>query len=261
MEGPHRKENRMWPDVITLRDFYSTRLGQVVRRMIRRRLREILPDVKGQNMIAIGYPTPFLRYYREEARRLAAFMPVEQGALSWSRKIPNIAVLTEPSQLPLADKSVDLALVVHALEHSSSPREMIREVWRVLADGGRLILIVPNRTSIWARFEKTPFGYGHPYNLSQLNQFLLENMFTPLRAEHALYIPPSQSRIFLSAASAWEKLGHKWFQTLSGVLILKAEKQVYAGSRVEELVWSQKPQLAKKLALDLLEKLKNVRRD
>ncbi len=246
----------MWPDVITLRDFYSTRLGHVVRRMIRRRLREILPDVRGQNMVAIGYSTPFLRYYREEARRLAALMPVEQGALSWSRKTPNIAVLTELSQLPLPDKSVDVALVVHALEHCSNPREMIREAWRILVDGGRLILIVPNRTSIWARFEKTPFGHGHPYSLSQLNQFLSENMFSPLRTEHALYIPPSQSRIFLSAATAWEKLGHKWFQNLSGVLILEAEKQVYAGSRVEEVVWSQKPQLAKKLALHRFKNLK-----
>jgi len=241
----------MWPDVITLRDFYSTRLGHVVRRMIRRRLRQILTNIKGKNMIALGYPTPFLRYYREEAQRLVALMPVEQGALSWSRKTPNIAVLTEPTQLPLADKSVDLALIVHALEHTSSPREMIREIWRVLADGGRLILIVPNRTSIWARFEKTPFGHGHPYSLSQLNQFLLENMFTPIRTEHALYIPPSQSRIFLSAATAWEKIGHKWFQNLSGVLILEAEKQIYGGSIVEELVWNKKPQLAKKLVLPL----------
>jgi SAM-dependent methyltransferase len=144
-----------------------------------------------------------------------------------------------------------LALVVHALEHTSSPREMIREVWRVLTDGGQLILIVPNRISIWARFEKTPFGHGHPYSLSQLNQFLLENMFTPLRTNHALYIPPSQSRIFLSTASAWEKIGHKWFQNLSGVLIIEAEKQVYAGSLVEKVVWNKKPQLAKKLVLPL----------
>ena len=90
----------MWPDVIALRDFYATRLGQVVRRMIRRRVREIWPDVKGSNMVALGYPTPLLRYYREEASRLVALMPAEQGALSWSRKTPNIVVLTEETQLP-----------------------------------------------------------------------------------------------------------------------------------------------------------------
>lgn len=241
----------MWTDVIELRDFYDTPLGQVVRRMIRRKIREFWPDVRGCNMMALGYPTPFLRYYREEAQRLVALMPAEQGALSWSRETPNIVVLTEETQLPLANKSVDFALIVHALEFTSHPREMIQEVWRVMTDGGRIILIVPNRTSAWGRIEKTPFGQGHSYSLSQLNQFLKENTFTPLRVENALYIPPSQSRFFLSTASAWEKLGHKWFQNFSGVLIVEASKQVYAGTTVEEVTWKEKFQVAKKLALPM----------
>lgn len=241
----------MWTDVLELRDFYDTRLGYVARRMIRRKIREFWPDVRGCNMMALGYPTPFLRYYREEAQRLVALMPAEQGALSWSRETPNIVVLTEETQLPLANKSVDVALVVHALEFTSHPREMIQEVWRVLADGGKLILIVPNRTSAWARVEKTPFGQGHPYSLSQLNQFLKENLFTPIRAEHALYVPPTQSRFFLSMANAWEKLGHKWFRNLSGVLIVEASKQVYAGIKTEEATWQEKFQFSKKLAMPM----------
>src|SRR3990167_5215515 len=106
----------MWPDVVDLRDFYATHLGHVVRRMIRRKIRKLWPNVKGQNVMALGYPTPFLRYYRDEAKRLVALMPAEQGALSWTEKTPNIVVLTEETQLPLVDKSIDFALVVHALE-------------------------------------------------------------------------------------------------------------------------------------------------
>ncbi len=241
----------MWTDVIELRDFYNTRLGHVARRMIRRKIREFWPDVRGYNVMALGYPTPFLRYYREEAQRLVALMPAEQGALSWEREKPNIVVLTEETQLPLANKSVDLALVVHALEFTSHPREMIQEVWRVLADGGRLLLIVPNRLSAWSRIEKTPFGQGHPYTLFQLNQFLKENNFTPLRQEHALYSPPSQSNFLLSTASAWEKLGHKWFRNLSGVLIIEASKQVYAKTTAKKVTWKEKFQMSKKLALPM----------
>lgn len=241
----------MWTDVIELRAFYQSRLGHVARRMIRRKIRQFWPDVRGRNMMALGYPTPFLRYYREEAHRLVALMPAEQGALSWSREIPNIVVLTEETQLPLANKSVDFVLVVHALEFTSHPREMIDEVWRVLTDGGRLILVVPNRTSTWARLDKTPFGQGHAYSLFQLKQLLKEHNFTPLQAEHALYIPPFQSRFFLSIASAWEKLGHKWFRNLSGVLIVEASKQVYAGIKVEEVSWKTKLQPAKNLAMPM----------
>jgi len=241
----------MWTDVVELRDFYSSPLGYVTRRMIRRKIRELWPDVQGSNMMALGYPTPFLRYYREEAQRLVALMPAEQGALSWSSDIPNIVVLTEEIQLPLANKSVDFALVVHALEFTSHPREMIQEVWRVLTDGGRLILIVPNRTSIWSRMDKTPFGQGRAYSMSQLAEFLKENTFTPIRSEYALYIPPIQSRVFLSTATAWENLGHNWFPNLSGVLIMEATKQVYAGAKVAEVSWKEKLQLNRKLALPM----------
>ncbi len=241
----------MWPDVIALHNFYATRLGYVARRMIRRRIREFWPNVKGQTVMALGYPTPYLRYYREEAKRLVALMPAEQGALSWSQKTPNIVALTEETQLPLADKTVDLALIVHALEFTSHPREMIREIWRVLNDGGRLLLIVPNRSGLWSRLDKTPFGQGHTYSLLQLTQFLEENTFSPLRVEHALYVPPTQSKIFLSTASAWEKAGHRWFQNLSGVLLLEVSKQIYAKNAVEERSWKGKLQLAKKVTVPL----------
>jgi SAM-dependent methyltransferase len=241
----------MWTDVMDLRNFYDTPLGHVTRRMIRRKIRAFWPDVRGGNMMALGYPTPFLRYYREEARRIVALMPAEQGALSWARSTPNIVALTEETQLPLANKSVDYALVVHALEFTSHPREMLQEVWRVLTDGGRLIVIVPNRTSIWSRLDKTPFGQGHAYSMTQLNQFLTENTFTPIRAEYALYVPPTPSRIVLSTATAWETLGRKWFQNLSGVLIVEATKQVYAGAKVAEVSWQEKLRLPKKLALPM----------
>ncbi|EKE09950.1 MAG: SAM-dependent methyltransferase [uncultured bacterium] len=239
----------MWPDVLDMRNFYDTHLGYVTRRMIRRKIRELWPEVKGRNMIALGYPTPFLRYYREESRRLVALMPAEQGALSWTRKTPNIVVLTEETSLPLPNKCADFALLVHALEFTSYPTAMIQEIWRVLVDGGRLIIVVPNRTGIWARTEKTPFGQGHPYSLFQLHQFLKENTFSPIHSEHALYIPPFRSHIPLSTATAWEKIGHRWFKTLSGVLIVEAIKQVYAGAAVQELSWKAKLQVSKKLIL------------
>jgi SAM-dependent methyltransferase len=219
--------------------------------MIRRRIREFWPDIKGKTVMALGYSTPYLRYYREESHHLVAFMPAEQGALSWSKKNPNIAVLTEETQLPLPDKSIDLALVIHSLEFTSYPREMIREIWRVLKDGGRLLLVVPNRSGLWARVDKTPFGQGQTYSLPQLAQFMKENNFTPLHSEYALYIPPFRSSLLLSMVRAWEKIGHRWFQSFSGVLFLEVSKQVYAGEALEAAVWEDKLQLVKKLVFPL----------
>ena len=40
----------MWSDVIDLRDFYDSSLGQTARRMIRRQIRDIWPD----SIVAVG---------------------------------------------------------------------------------------------------------------------------------------------------------------------------------------------------------------
>ncbi len=223
----------MWPDIVDMRDFYATTVGAVVRRILRRKVRQIWPNIKGEWIMGLGYPTPFLRQYREDVKNIVAIMPAEQGALSWSKAQPNIVILSDEMSLPLADQSVDRVLLAHALEFTPHNRHMIREVWRVLKEGGRLLIMVPNRTSIWARTDRTPFGQGHPFTMSQLSRFLRDNLFTPIQSDYALYVPPTRSRLILSIAFAWESIGHKWFRKMGGVLIVEASKQIYAGVAAE----------------------------
>ena len=56
----------------------------------------------------------------------------------------------------LPDASIDRVLAVHSLEMAANARDQLREIWRVLAPGGRVILVVPNRRGLWARGEATP---------------------------------------------------------------------------------------------------------
>lgn len=241
----------MWPDVLEMRKFYASSLGQVVQRILYRKIHEFWPTVRGQALLSLGYATPYLQDYRETAKDLVALMPAEQGALSWSQKQPNIVVLTEATLLPLADKSINCALLVHSLEFSDQPREILREIWRVLVDGGRLLVVVPNRLGLWSRLEKTPFGQGHTYSHSQLTRLLQEALFAVLKTDWALYIPPFQPRLWLGTAGAWETLGHQWMRHASGVILLEASKQVYAGRPYEENSWKGNLQVHKKLTISL----------
>jgi hypothetical protein len=97
----------------------------------------------------------------------------------------------------------------------------------VLAGGGRLLALVPNRRGIWARIDGTPFGQGHPYTQSQLARLLREEGFTPERNLAALFMPPTGSRMILRSATAWERLGERWFTTFAGVAMVEATKQIY----------------------------------
>ncbi len=89
-------------------------------------------------------------------------MPSAQGVINWSADGGNVAALVHEDMLPLTDASMDRILAIHCLETTANVRDLLRELWRVLAPGGRLIIAVPNRRGIWARVERTPFGYGRP---------------------------------------------------------------------------------------------------
>jgi SAM-dependent methyltransferase len=217
-------------DVIDVRDFYATSLGQMTARILRRRIRALWPDVKGERICGIGYATPFLRLFQEESERAIAVMPAAQGVLRWPPTGPNLAVLAEEAELPLPDVFFDRVLLVHAVERTEALRPLLREVWRLLADGGRMLVVVPNRRGIWARIEATPFGYGQPYTGAQLSRLLRDNLFTPLSTTTALFALPIFRRLNVATAPAWERVGQRWFQGFGGVVMIEATKQIYAAA-------------------------------
>ncbi|MBT5570985.1 MAG: methyltransferase domain-containing protein [Alphaproteobacteria bacterium] len=219
-------------DVVDIRDFYATSLGIAARRMVRRQLRALWPDVSGMNVLGFGYATPYLHTFMDEADRVCAVMPNRMGVLPWpSRAVgeQNLAMVAREDEIPLPDLSVNRILMVHGLESTENARLLLREMWRVLSDGGRLMVVVPNRRSIWARADHTPFGHGHPYSMEQLNRALRQSLFTPVHEHRALFFPPSRRRFWLTAAPAWERLGERWFSPLGGVVIVEATKQIYGG--------------------------------
>jgi len=225
----------MYRDVVDLREFYQTSLGQVALRLLRRRIREFWPDVHGHTMLGIGYAAPYLRPFLGEAERAVALMPATQGVVFWPPEGPGLVTLSDESSLPFDDLSFDRVLVVHGLEATEKSRQMLREIWRVLAGGGRLLLVAANRSGLWSRSERTPFGHGIPYTATQLNSILRDNLFVPERSKKALYIPPVRSRFLLGTALAWEKLGERWFATFAGVTMVEATKQLYALSGTERV--------------------------
>ncbi|HEX3882309.1 MAG TPA: methyltransferase domain-containing protein [Stellaceae bacterium] len=218
----------MASDVVDLRDFYLTGLGQVARRMIRRAVRRVWPDLHGMRLLGLGYATPFLSALSPDTERTVALMPATLGVLGWPRDGGNLVTLADEGELPFADFSIDRVLLVHALETSEEVRPLLKEVWRVMAGGGRLLIVAPNRRGIWARRDLTPFGSGRPYSVSQLSQLLRDEQFTPVGTEAALFIPPAKSRMMLRSAAAWERIGHRWFPHFAGVVLVEATKQIYA---------------------------------
>ncbi len=222
----------MYNSAIDLKEFYGTLQGKVVQRILRQHIRSFWPDVKGQRMIGLGYTTPYLRPFFGEAERIVALMPMQQGAVFWPSEGDGVVAICDEEEMPIESNSVDRLLVIHTLDSAGGMEAVLQEAWRVLSGQGRLLLIVPNRSGIWARMDNTPFGHGTPYSLGQIRQALKEHMFVPEHAERALFFPPASSRLVLTTAGAWEKVGSALFNAFGGVNIVEASKQLYAGTMV-----------------------------
>ena len=117
----------MYNDVVDLRDFYNTPLGHAAQRIVRRYIRTAWPDVTGMSVAGIGYPIPYLRGLKDEAERVVALMPAQQGVMRWPAEGGNVVSLAPEDDLPLPDVSMDRVLLVHALECSEQLRKMLRQ--------------------------------------------------------------------------------------------------------------------------------------
>lgn len=213
-----------------LQGFYEAPLGAVTRRILRARLREVWPELAGREVLGIGHAGPYLRLWRRGAARLVAATPVclavGRSTITWPPDGPCATALTEEDRLPFADVSFDNILLVHGLEAAENARRLLREAWRVLRPEGRLLAVVPNRRSVWAHLERTPFGHGQPYSPGQLARLLERSMFEVERREAALFIPPFGLRPLLRGAKLWEAAGQALLPQLGGVTLIEARKTV-----------------------------------
>lgn len=213
-------------DARSVADFYATRRGAMAARLIRARLRALWPDAAGLEMLGIGYPAPYMRLWREQAVRCIAAIPAQTGAVRWPVGQPNLSAMVEEDDLPFPDLSIDRILMIHGLEHAETARRLLREAWRILRPEGRMIVVVPSRTSLWAYLERTPFGYGHPYTPAQLGRLLSSSMFRVERRDTALFMPPFGVGGMLRAATLAERLGRRAVPQTAGVILAEASKDV-----------------------------------
>jgi len=221
-------------DVLALQRFYASPLGDAARRAALRRLNALWPQCDGLDVLGLGYAAPLLDGYRASARRVCALMPAAQGVEPWPGEGGVCSVLSEEARLPFIDAVFDRVLVVHALEEADALHPLLREVWRVMAPEGRLVVIAANRWSLWAQADATPFGHGRPFSRRQLSTLLTDAMFEPVASARALYAPPSAWSPFVRAADAFERIGERMWPAMGGLVLMEAVKRLYASTARSE---------------------------
>lgn len=212
-------------DVTEIRRFYASPLGSTACRLIGTKLHDAWGSTTGQDVLGVGYAAPWLESMGD-ARRAVCAMPFGQGAVAWPSAGRCRSALVEDDCLPFATGLFDRVLAVHALEEASDPLAMVREMGRVLAPSGRLVLVVAGRGGFWARAENTPFGHGRPYTRGQLEKLVRDAELEPFAWSQALFCPPwSRLRGMTNALETW---GGRLAPGAAGVVMLEAVKTTLA---------------------------------
>ena len=217
-------------DVENLNNFYS---GSVVGQFTKRRLQDSVKKLWGSSfvgtMAGYGFPPPILSLFLDSPQQLLCLMPGQQGVRPWPSRLNNCSLLVEETNWPIATDSIDRLVVLHGLETSENLKDLFQEIWRVMAPTARVIFVVPNRTSWWARSETTPFGHGRPYSVRQLTNQLKLNQFKVEQYVTALYAPPLERLYKLKIAEFLENMGGKAYSGFgAGIIVLEASKQIFA---------------------------------
>ena len=218
-------------DAAELADFYEGPLGLLTRRIIARQLRTVWPETPQARILGYGFAVPYLRLFQGEAERVVAVMPAQQGVVAWPPECP-LTALGDEAALPFADAFFDRILVVHGLEGAEAIRPLLRQLWRILAPEGRLLLVAPNRTSLWAQLERSPFAVGRPFSRGELDRLLRGALFEPIRWDRALYLPPFRGRRLIRIGAGWDRVLRRVFPALGGVHLVEARKTFYAATPV-----------------------------
>ncbi|MBF0285920.1 MAG: methyltransferase domain-containing protein [Magnetococcales bacterium] len=215
-------------DAVRLQSWYATPQGRTTAEVIGQALTPWLEGAPVVRTLGFGFPQPYMDLMGGWSGQLLGAAPAEMGVARWPSEGLNRFALVRPDALPFDSCLFDRVLMIHLLERVEALKATLRESWRVLKPGGRLMVVVPNRGGWWARRDSTPFGWGRSFSPWQLREMLQDSFFIPRQSRYALFTPPFTGRWLWESSAAWEKAGDRWFPLVGGVILCDAEKVVCA---------------------------------
>lgn len=216
-------------------NFYTSLCGRLVSKIINSHILSLwqdIDDLKDVNVLAIGWPYPYIHHFKECAERIVIanshIKPDNIDEISSGYK--NITILSEINNLPFHEQFFDRIIVIHGAEFSTDTIEFLNNIEELLVSNGRIITIIPNSSGLWRKNKNTPFGYGISTSAGHLQWAFKHVGFEIDYYSSALNFPPTQSKHLLSIATKWEAIGRNILPFLSGIHIIEGHKNLFAGA-------------------------------
>jgi SAM-dependent methyltransferase len=208
-----------------LSDWYSTPIGQLLGDVEQRQLDAVLPDLFGYHFLQMGSAGPSL---------LSASRILHKVVLDGHQKSgfypSQIIGLSE--HLPIQPDCVDAVLLHHSLDIATDPRQVLREVERILVPEGHLIILGFNPRSMWGirrflsfRSQDVPWGMRF-LPVKTIKDWLTLLGFDISVIRYGFFRPPLGRKAVVDRLSFMENWGQNWWPFLGGVYLMVAKKKV-----------------------------------
>jgi SAM-dependent methyltransferase len=166
--------------------------------------------------------------------------------LQWN-KIPNHYIIdgdimAKFELLPISCSSIDLIVCPHILDFSDNYQSILNECYRVLSPNGTLIISGFNKNSLFTFFGKKQevLNDANIVSLDTLKSTLIAQNFTISRGSFFCYAPPINNNATITKMSWLEKVGNRWFPTLSNNYFLIVKKNVVTPTLIPDFKKSKK---------------------
>lgn len=229
-----------------IRDWFTTPLGESVLKTEERVLEQLLQGFFGYHLFQLSPQDKALygsSVIQHKLKLTADLVQSGENDLAHSVDPSSTVKIARQSnqlmdslasfsdELPFADDSLDVVLLHHMLEYSSSPQRLLREAARVSLPMGQLVVVGFNPHSLWGlakpvgKFRKKTPWTGRFVPPGQLMDWLTLLNFKIDRAHYCMYGLPS-----IKATGSLPDFSHGLSRNANwpfgGVYVIVARKQV-----------------------------------